>query len=40
MDHYEVPSGGDWAVHRGGAIFIEGSRNINVKRCFFDQPGN
>jgi hypothetical protein len=24
LESYEVPSGGDWSVHRGGAILLEG----------------
>lgn len=23
LEQYEVPSGGDWSVHRGGALFIQ-----------------
>ena len=25
MQPYEVPSGGDWSIHRGGAVFVEGA---------------
>ena len=33
MDPYEVPSGGDWALHRGAAVFIEGNESrSSVKR--------
>jgi|EP01047_Picozoa_sp_COSAG01_P056975 hypothetical protein len=39
MEPYEVPSGGDVAVHRGGAVVIEGAENINITNCTFDQPG-
>ena len=31
LSSYEVPSGGDWSVHRGGAVFIEGAENILVQ---------
>ena len=24
MRDYEVPSGGDWSVHRGGTVFLQG----------------
>ena len=24
LDPYEVPSGGDWAIHRGGTLFLDG----------------
>ena len=25
LEPYEVPSGGDWAVHRGAAVFLDGA---------------
>jgi len=37
MDRFEVPSGGDWAVHRGGAFFADGAVDIGVHGCTFDQ---
>ena len=39
MSSYEVPSGGDWSVHRGGAVFVEGAENVVVENCLFDSPG-
>ena len=39
MSSYEVPSGGDWSVHRGGAVFVEGAEHILVQNCLFDSPG-
>ncbi|KAK8801174.1 hypothetical protein WA158_001944 [Blastocystis sp. Blastoise] len=30
MDVYEVPSGGDISVHRGGSLFIEGTENVSI----------
>ena len=39
MSTYEVPSGGDWTVHRGAAIFVEGAEHILVQNCVFDSPG-
>jgi len=39
MSSYEVPSGGDWSVHRGGAIFVERAEHILVQNCLFDSPG-
>jgi hypothetical protein len=36
---YEVPSLSDWAIHRGGAIFMEGAGNCTVKNCWFDAVG-
>jgi Right handed beta helix region len=40
-DGWSAPSGGDWALHRGGAIFIENSSNITIRGChFFRLDGN
>jgi len=39
MSSYEVPSGGDWSVHRGGAMFVEGAKHVLVQNCLFDSPG-
>ena len=39
MDEYEVPSTGDWGIHRGGAVFVEGSEDCAVENCFFDAIG-
>ena len=39
MSNYEVPSGGDWSVHRGGAIFVEGAEYVLIQNCLFDSPG-
>jgi hypothetical protein len=25
MSDYEMPSGGDWSIHRGGAVFLDGT---------------
>ena len=36
---YEVPSGGDWSVHRGGTVFAEGVKGFTVMNCLFDAPG-
>ena len=36
---YEAPSLGDWTIHRGGAVFLEGTENCAVVNCFFDQVG-
>jgi hypothetical protein len=35
MSEWSAPSGGDWALHRGGAIFLESVDNINIERCIF-----
>lgn len=39
MDEYEIPSLGDWAIHRGGAVTLEGTRNCNIENCWFDAVG-
>ena len=39
LSSYEVPSGGDWSVHRGGAVFVEGAEHVLVQNCLFDSPG-
>jgi hypothetical protein len=36
---YEAPSRGDWTIHRGGAILLEGAESCNVEKCFFDAVG-
>eukprot|EP00040_Diaphanoeca_grandis_P034838 m.217491 g.217491 ORF g.217491 m.217491 type:complete len:909 (+) comp33236_c0_seq15:2146-4872(+) len=39
MRDYEVPSAGDWSVHRGGTVFVQGAENVSVDGCVFDQIG-
>ena len=39
LDRYEVPSGGDWSIHRGGALFVEGVDGFLLQNCHFDSPG-
>ena len=39
LEPYEVPSGGDWAIHRGGAIFVEGVDDFLLQNCLFFSPG-
>jgi hypothetical protein len=34
-EQWEVPSGGDWALHRSGAIFLQGTENATVKAGTF-----
>ena len=31
MEPWGVPSGGDWGLYRGGAIFVEGAENVTVQ---------
>jgi len=38
---WSAPSGGDWSLHRGGAIFIENASNVTISGCsFFRLDGN
>ncbi|KAL3936175.1 MAG: hypothetical protein SGBAC_008457 [Bacillariaceae sp.] len=30
MEQWSAPSGGDWALHRGGAIHLEGTENVTI----------
>ena len=39
FESYEVPSGGDWSIHRGGAVFVEGVDGFTVQKCRFDSTG-
>lgn len=39
MDTYEPLARGDWAIHRGGAIFMEGAENCTVEDCRFESLG-
>ena len=39
LEQYEVPSGGDWSIHRGGAVFVENAEGINITGNLFNQTG-
>ena len=39
LERYEVPSGGDWAIARTGAVFIENAESVEVADSFFDSVG-
>ena len=39
MDSYEPVARGDWAIHRGGAIFMEGTKNLLIADCNFEYVG-
>lgn len=39
FEPYEVPSGGDWSIHRGGAVFVEGIDGFTIHKCGFFSPG-
>ena len=36
---YEVPSGGDWSIHRGGAVFLENASYVEFSDNIVDAPG-
>lgn len=35
LQDWAPPSGGDWALYRGGAVFLQGTRNVSVANCTF-----
>ncbi len=35
LDPHGVPSGGDWALQRTGAIFMQGTEHTLIDSCFF-----
>ena len=37
MDAYEAPASGDWSIHRGGAIYLEGTEDVVVSQSLFTQ---
>lgn len=39
MESYEPVSRGDWAIHRGGAVFVEGAEDTVIEDCDFDHVG-
>ncbi len=39
MATYEPVSRGDWAIHRGGAILLEGTEDCRIEDCAFDHVG-
>ena len=39
LAEYEGLLRGDWSIHRGGAVFIEGAEDCTVEDCFFDAVG-
>jgi len=36
---YDVPSLSDWAIHRGGSVLVEGTRECSIDDCWFDAVG-
>ena len=39
LESYEIPSGGDWAIHRGGAVFLDGTEDVILDSLLIEQPG-
>lgn len=40
-ENWSAPSGGDWSLHRGGAIHLENASNVTIRGChFFRLDGN
>ena len=39
MEHYEPLARGDWAIHRGGAIYLEGAEDIRIEDSNFEYLG-
>jgi hypothetical protein len=39
LERYEPVARGDWAIHRGGAILIEGAEDAAIEDCDFDHVG-
>jgi hypothetical protein len=39
LEPYDIPSLSDWAIHRGGTVFLEGTRDCAVRNCWFDAGG-
>ena len=39
LESYKASSGGDWSIHRGGTVFVEGVDGFTIQQCLFDSPG-
>ena len=39
LSTYDVPSLSDWAIHRGGTVFVDGARHCSIQDCWFDAVG-
>ena len=37
LEPHGVPSGGDWALERLAAVFLEGTENLNISSCTFSR---
>ncbi|CAF1112345.1 unnamed protein product [Adineta ricciae] len=40
MREYMVPGGGDWAVHRGGTLYLMNTKDVSITRNLFTQLGS
>ena len=40
MGDYMAPSGGDWALHRGGTLYLSNTRNVTITDNLFTQLGS
>ncbi|CAF3609041.1 unnamed protein product [Rotaria socialis] len=40
MRDYMVPSGGDWAVHRGGTVYLTNTKTVTITHNLFTQLGS
>ncbi len=39
MEQYEPVARGDWAIHRGGAVFMQGASDCSIEDCNFEYLG-
>jgi hypothetical protein len=39
LDVYEDLARGDWAIHRGGAVFVQGAEDCTIRDCAFTELG-
>jgi hypothetical protein len=39
LEEYSVPSLSDWAIHRGGTVFLQGAHDCRIENCWFDAVG-
>ena len=39
LESYEDLARGDWAIHRGGAVYFKDSKNCSVKDCHIEKVG-
>jgi hypothetical protein len=40
MRDFRVPSGGDWAIHQGGTIYLTNTKNVTITHHLFTQLGS